>query len=483
MSAAKLAALHAAFDGLDNSDVITAFVSDKAARKVRHGAEHGNIKALTAVEEERKNWPPYMVMSSWDFPDHHGNTAIHFAAKNGHEECIEFLLSRGVTTHTVPTATRFPGMCLRDCSSLQALASQLNEQCVAPLHIAKTYEVAFLLLKYDADPVVLDNMGRTAYDVHKTNRMGGGGNLGKSGKKVVEAFGKHHQITGVAARVILKERNMSKSDKALRAHDIQAIADAKAVALHKEEVKSMYAQGIGAMVMKDFDGASERFGATLELDPTHTGALLKLADMASKGQGSAQATLEKVYAAGEAAEAEAAAKEAKMAAEEAIRATGPEPEPELVSDLRPSRPSLGTGPPATVVMGEGIARTTLLHSVEAHPMSPMSIPPRIASNGYVPTPPREKKPQAAATGSGSGGGELARQSSVPTMSPKAPPVPASGRRTLGEQFSVPACSGPKALPINMGRHVKIGGGISLLRAPKANWGRAKAKALFSVSGT
>jgi len=94
VSAAKLAALHAAFDGLDNSDVITAFVSDAAARKVRDGAEQGNVKALAKVEEERKKWPPYMVMSSWDFADHRGNTAVHFAAKNGHEECLEFLLVR-----------------------------------------------------------------------------------------------------------------------------------------------------------------------------------------------------------------------------------------------------------------------------------------------------------------------------------------------------------------------------------------------------
>lgn len=374
-AAAKLARLQQALDGLENQELITSFVSDKAALKVREGADRGNLAALKHVEKERQTWPPYMVMSSWDFADYRGNTAVHLAAKNGHAECLDFLLSRG------------------------AQSSLANAQGQSALHMAPAYDIAKLLLKHNADPVTLDQMGRTPYDVHKANRMGGAHSVG--GKLVVDAFELgHHKVTGPAARSILKERSMSLEDKAARAAAQKAKEEEEEAAKQKVErariARSSYSQGLGALVVKEFDYAVRLFVTCLENDPAHSGAMLKLAKMAADGESSAAAALDKLHAENEAAEAAAATRELE-----------PEPEPEPVLVPSPSQPSLDGRAAAPVIAG-GLAKTrSALHSVESIPMSPMSS--RGRPTILVPTPPTTES------------GGLPRSTSVPTMSPKAPP--------------------------------------------------------------
>ena len=390
LAAAKLARMQQALDGLESEDVITAFVSDKASRKVREGAEKGNLVALQQVEDERKTWPPYMVMSSWDFADHRGNTAVHLAAKHGHVECLEFLLMRG------------------------AQPSLVNAQGHSALHIAATYDVAKLLLKHGADPVVLDKMGRTPYDVHRANRMGGARSVG--GKLVLDAFAVgHQQVTGPDARSILRERNMSPEDKAARAAAQKAAEDAQVAArLEAERIalaKSSYNQGLGALVLKEFDTAVSSFVTCLQNDPGHPGATLKLAKMAASGEGNAAVELERLQADTDAAEAAvakaAAAASAVMDTAAAISEIRElQSEPEVLLMVSPSRPSLDGRAAAPIVTGASLSMRPVLHSVLALPLSPMvATLSQGRQSSFVPTPP-ESRPS----------------NSVPTLSPRAPPA-------------------------------------------------------------
>ncbi len=398
-AAAKLARLQQALDGLESDEVITSYLSDKSAIKVREGADRGNIAALKQVEKERQQWPPYMVMTSWDFADYRGNTAVHLATKNGHAECLEFLLLRG------------------------AQPSLVNAQGQSALHMATSYDIAKLLLKHNADPVVVDQMGRTPYDVHKANRMGGA--RGVDGKLVVDAFALSHQkVTGSTARSILKERNMSPEEKAARAAARKAKEDEEEEARQKKErakiARSSYSQGLGALVVREFDYAVESFVTCLENDPAHSGAMLKLAKMAADGDSSAAAALDRLHAENEAAEAAEAA-EATAATTSATAASELEAElePELILVPSPSHPSLDGRAAAPIVTGSHAKTRSVLHSVESIPLSPMLSRGRPSS--LVPTPP----PTAS--------GGLPRSTAVPTMSPRAPPPAAS------------VCSQPSAL--------------------------------------
>lgn len=370
--------------------MITSFVSDKASKRVREAAAKGNLVALQQVEGERKTWPPYMVMSSWDFADHRGDTAIHLAAKNGHAECLEFLLMRG------------------------AQPSLVNAQGHSALHVAATYEIAKMLLKHGADPVVLDKMGRTPYDVHKANRMGGARSVG--GKLVLDAFAVgHQQVTGHDASRILKERNMSPEDKAARAAAQKAAEDAQAAAKLEAErtalAKSSYNQGLGALVLKEFDTAVSSFVTCLQNDRGHAGAMLKLAKMAASGEGNAAAELERLHAENEAVEAaEARVAAAASAAVDTAAAISEirqlQPEPEVLLEAYPSRPSLDGRAATPIVPGASPRLRTVLHSVHALPLSPMvTLLSQGRQSSLVPTPPQDRS-----------------SNSVPTLSPRAPPA-------------------------------------------------------------
>ena len=333
--------------GHESGELITAYISDRAAKKVRDAAEAGAMQELKKAEAERSKWPKYMVMASWDFTDHRGDSAVHLAARNGRHDALEFLLVR------------------------KALPSLVNARGVTALHEAKDFRTAELLLEHGADIIAVDKEHRTAFDCHKAMRMSGRGR-DCEGRFVAQAFSKQQQVTGSEAMPLLKERNMSPAERAAR-EAVRAAERKETQRLESiEAAKGFYDQAIGALFVKDYAKAEQSLADCLEHDRNHPNALLKLADMAAKDQGTAKETIARLAAERDAEEAEAA-KQAAAAAPE------PEPEPELA----PSVPSLGNKPAAVLVDGEGgIVKTrSTLASVESHELSP-HLSPRSSAPRY-----------------------------------------------------------------------------------------------------
>ena len=104
--------------GHESGELITAYISDRAAKKVRDAAEAGAMQELKKAEAERSKWPKYMVMAGWDFTDHRGDSAVHLAARNGRHDALEFLLVR----KALPSLVNARGM--------TALLAELMGNCV-----------------------------------------------------------------------------------------------------------------------------------------------------------------------------------------------------------------------------------------------------------------------------------------------------------------------------------------------------------------
>jgi hypothetical protein len=138
----KLAALREAIQELEGSpSIIASYVSGVAARKLREASAKGDLAGVTRIFVERSKWPAYMVMSGCDPADHHGNTALLLAAQAGHADVVQLLCDKGADPNLA------------------------NHTAATPLHVAKSKEIARLLLVGGASTVSLDDLERTPYDV------------------------------------------------------------------------------------------------------------------------------------------------------------------------------------------------------------------------------------------------------------------------------------------------------------------------------
>eukprot|EP01052_Picozoa_sp_SAG31_P029940 SAG31_NODE_3025_length_4778_cov_1.763838_2_plen_320_part_00 len=241
------------------TSLLTAFVSGAASSKLRAAAQSGSVKHIEQLLAEQQRWPRYMVMQSCDEPDPGRNaTALLLASENGHLECVRILLESGAN----------PNLSDDDQHS--------------PLHVAKTQDIARLLLMHNADPYALDAMCRTPYMVHSTNRMVGGKN------PVVRAFdSKAVQIQRKEAEEVHRERNMTDSERKARSDAAAAAAAATAAAeatqKRREKADFLYARAQGHKAVKQYEEAHQDLVDALVHDPEHAMARRTLTDLRSSG--------------------------------------------------------------------------------------------------------------------------------------------------------------------------------------------------------
>jgi hypothetical protein len=172
-----------ALDGTDDPGIISAYTSEVTGRRARDLAAAGRLQGLEEIQRERKEWPCYLTLSSWDGQcSRHGHTVLMLASKHGHTACVEKLLSWGADPNLVAD----------------------SHTGATALHLAANRHVAEALLRYGADARALDSLGRTPFMIARQNHLGGGGGGTDAPADTVLAFTEPWmQIT---SRTLLLER-------------------------------------------------------------------------------------------------------------------------------------------------------------------------------------------------------------------------------------------------------------------------------------
>lgn len=220
----------AVLDGSDEAGIISSYVSSVTGRKSRELAAKGGFNGLASIERERNEWAPYLTLSSWDGADANGCTALILAAQHGHLDCVQGLIEWGASVF------------------------EATKDGATALHLAKTREIASLLLRSGADPAALDSRNRTPWMVTKAAHLQPGGRTAM----VMEAFLPHQQ------KVYSKAGKMQRlSREELKAAALAWRAAEQTAA--RERADSLYHQGTGAMALGEYDEASAALSACLEM--------------------------------------------------------------------------------------------------------------------------------------------------------------------------------------------------------------------------